>query len=86
MFFFARNFYIKRDGANLLIQLKRHKQDFLRLSFQKGMLEKSLFHNFKKPAMWNLRNVFATDILLPTTHDYRWIMSRWRKVLYIKIS
>ena len=53
---------------------------------KRNVRKKAYFIISKKPAMWNLRNVFATDILLPTTHDYRWIMSRWRKVSYIKIS
>ena len=84
MFFFARNFHIKRNGANLLIQLKNHA--FSLDVSKKECYKKAYFIISKKPAMWNLRNVFATDILLPTTHDYRWIMFRWRKVSYIKIS
>ena len=89
MFIFAKNFNIKRDGANLLSQLKNTNKTSYAFSLKVSRKEhqkKAYFIISKKLAMWNLRNVFATDILLPTTHDYRWIMFRWRKVSYIKIS
>ena len=73
----------------LLIQLKNKNKTSYAFSLEvssKERQKKAYFIISKKPAMWNLRNVFATDILLPTTHDYRWIMFRWRKVSYIKIS